>query len=59
MFGVQVAQHAAKASKRYHQNCVELISEMEIQSKAIDSARMSVETHYSYIHSQLLSFSQP
>ena len=54
----QDARHKVRIAKLCHQHCLELISEMEVQSKAIDSARSSVETHYNYIHSQLSAFDE-
>lgn len=55
---LQVGQAGLAAARQRHRDCSELVSEMEVQSRAIDSARKSVEVHYTYIHSQLSSFIQ-
>jgi hypothetical protein len=54
----QVGQAGLAAARQRHRDCSDLVSEMEVQSSAIDSARKSVEVHYTYIHSQLSTFAQ-
>ena len=52
----QVAQRGLAATQRYHKHSMDLVAEMEVQSKAIDSARTSVEAHYTHMHAQLHTF---
>lgn len=53
---MQAAKAGLATAQQRHTDCSDLVSEMEMQSSAIDMARGSVESHYTYIHSQLTSF---
>ncbi len=53
---LQVAGCGLAAARQRHRDCSDLVSEMEVQSSAIDNARGSVETHYTYIHTHLSAF---
>ena len=53
---LQVAEAGLAAARQRHQDCSDLVSEMQVQSSAIDVAAGSVESHYTYIHTQLSAF---
>lgn len=55
---VQMAQAGRQAAEQRYNDCSDLVSEMEVQSRAIDSARANVELHYTHIHSQFAAFTQ-